>query len=197
MTDFNWVDYVIIGIFVISCLMGLMRGVIREIISLLTWIAAAVVASLFATQLAAAFTSSSKVQSAVSSASTSMGINATQQVSLLSIGISFIVLFCITLLIGSIINYFISRAVAAPGLSITNHIFGGIFGLARGFVINVVLIFLVQLTPLSQELAWTSSRLVATMQPTVIWLSNIIQPGLQSLKARMGQTLQNVGTPSF
>jgi membrane protein required for colicin V production len=38
----NWADYLILGLLVVSCLAGLMRGLLRELISLLTWVLAIV-----------------------------------------------------------------------------------------------------------------------------------------------------------
>lgn len=192
MTDFNWVDYVILSIFFVSVLAGLMRGLAKEVISLLTWAAAVVVASLFASRVAASFTGSQQVQSAISSASTTMGMNPTQSVSVLAIGTSFVGLFVITLFIGSIINYFISHAVEGQGISFANRLLGALFGLGRGVLINLVTIFLVQLTPLGHEAAWMQSQFVRSFQPAVQWLENIVQPGIDTLKSKMGQTLQNV-----
>ncbi len=195
MDGFNWVDYIILGIFVISILVGLSRGLLREVISLLTWVAAFIIASLFSSQLAAAFTSSQPVQSVISSTSNAIGVNPATQVSWLSLGVSFIVIFIGVLIVGSIINAVFSRAADVPGISLGNRLFGAVFGLGRGFLINLVLIFLVQLVPTVQQQSWwTQSKMVVAYQPAVQWLGNIIEPGLETLKSKVGGTLQDFST---
>src|SRR5690348_4628730 len=125
-TTLNWVDYVIIGLFAFSALAGLFRGLISEVIGCVTWVSAFVIAAFFATDLAARFTNASDHDT----------------ISLLAITISFIFLFIITLIVGSVINYLVSRMVDMGGVSISNRILGGVFGFIRGFLINFVIIFL-------------------------------------------------------
>ena len=193
MTNYNWVDYIVLGIFFISVMAGLMRGLVKEVISILTWLAAFVVSSLFATRVASSFTGSEQVQSAISSASSSIGINPSQPISVLAIGTSFVGLFVVTLIVGSIINYFVSHAVEGQGISFANRLLGAIFGLGRGFLVNLVMMFLIQLTPFEQQPWWAQSQFVQAFKPTVQWFSNIVQPGIENLKSRVGQTIQDVG----
>ncbi|HEY0893948.1 MAG TPA: CvpA family protein, partial [Cellvibrio sp.] len=47
----NWADWAIIGIFSLSCLIGLIRGFVREALSLIIWVAAVLVAKVFGGQL--------------------------------------------------------------------------------------------------------------------------------------------------
>ncbi len=191
MNSLNWVDYIILGIFLASIVAGLMRGVVKEVLSLLTWLAAFVVASLFSSTLANSFTSSSSVQSAVSTASNHIGAHAATSVSMLAIGVSFAILFIGTLIVGSLINYVISRVVQGGGISIANCLLGGIFGVLRGYLINLLVVFLVQLSPLADQAAWAQSELVRSFQPAAQWLSNIVEPKLKNLKEKVGQTLEN------
>ncbi|MEO8400248.1 MAG: CvpA family protein [Gammaproteobacteria bacterium] len=192
MTEFNWVDYTILAIFIFSILGGFIRGGIKEIISLLTWFAAFIIAGLFANPLASYFSNSQAVQSAVSSASGALGATAANQVSLFSLGISFAVIFFAVILIGTMLGFLLNQAVVGSGVGIGNRLLGGIFGLGRGYLIVLVLIFLVQLSPLSKEQFWSQSSLVMSFQPAVEWFSNFVQPGIASLKSSMGQTMENL-----
>jgi membrane protein required for colicin V production len=194
MTGLNWVDYSIVSVFAVSIMAGLMRGLVREVISIVSWFAAVVVASMFSSRLAATFTSDPSVQSALTDASTSMGVNAAQPVSYFAIGISFVILFVGTLIIGSLINYFLSRAAEFQGISFVNRALGAVFGFARGFLLNLVIMFLIQLSPLGQQAFWKQSQFVQSFQPAIVWLANVVQPGLEGIKAKMDQTLQNVGS---
>ena len=190
---FNWVDYLLLAVFFISVVGGLMRGGVREVMSLLTWIAAFIVASLFAKPVASYFAGSQSAQSLISSASTgSFGMSAGSQVSLFALGVSFTVLFFATIIAGSLLGYFANRIVEGGGISIVNRVLGGTFGFVRGYLIDLLIIFIVQLTPFSQENYWIQSSIVAGFQPTVQWLGNKVQPGFESLKSRMGQTLEDM-----
>lgn len=190
MENFSWVDYAFVTIFAASALAGLVRGVIKEVMALVTWIAAVGVGTMFSSPLAAKFTHTEGVQSVVSSASSAIGANTAAPVSYMAIGGSFVVLFCGTLFVGSIISYLITRATSATGLGIANHLFGGIFGLARGFVIGVVAVFLGQMTALAGEAAWTQSQFVHTLEPYSASLANAVAPGLDLIKNKVGSAVQ-------
>lgn len=186
MASFNWVDYIVLFIFFISLVGGFLRGGAREIVSLATWIAAFIVASLFAKPLAAYFSGTQLMQTASSAIS-----NFTSQTSLFALAVSYCVLFFSTLLIGSIIGYLLNSIVESIGLGVINRVVGAIFGLGRGYLVNLVAIFIIQLTPIIEQPFWSQSSFVNAYQPAVVWLGNIVQPGLQSLKSTVGQTLQN------
>lgn len=192
MDNLNWVDYIVLAVLAISVLAGLARGFIKEVIGLVTWIVALVVATLFASPIANAFTGSSQIQSAINTASSATGMNTAHPVSMLALAISFICIFAGVVLIGRIVNYFLTTATAGYGISLVNRLLGALFGLVRGFILVVVLIFVVELTPLAQQGYWSASQFVVSFQPTVNKLGDIVQPGINSLKEKAGQTLKNV-----
>lgn len=194
MAEMNWVDYIILAIFFFSILSGFGRGFVREVISLATWVAAVIVAIMFTNPLATYFTSSSTVQGVVSQASSAMGVSAAQPVSYVALALSFGALFGGTMLVGSLIGYFISAAFQFGALGIGNRVLGAMFGFGRGFILNMVLIFLVQLTPFSAQSWWQQSQMVASFQPSVQWLGNIVSPSLANLKDRFGKTVQDVSS---
>jgi membrane protein required for colicin V production len=194
MANFNWVDYIIVAIFILSILAGFGRGLVKEVVSLITLIAAFVVAIMFANPLATAFTSSSSVQNAVSQASTAIGASAAQPVSYLALGLSFGLLFAGTIIAGAIISSILNLAFQTGILGIGNRILGGVFGFFRGYIINLVMIFLVQLSPLGSQSWWQQSQLVGAFQPQVAWLGDLVSPSLANLKAKFGQTLQGVNS---
>jgi len=190
----NWVDYIILAIFFFSILAGFTRGFVKEIVSLVSLVVAVIVAMTFSNALAAKFTSAPAVQDVVSQASTAIGVSAAQPVSYLALGISFTILFIGTMIAGSIIGYFLNVFFQTGILGLGNRLLGGIFGFARGFIINLVIIFLVQLSPLAKESWWQQSQLVATYQPYVAWLGRIVSPSLANIKSKLGETLEGVGS---
>ena len=194
LASFNWVDYTILGIFGISTLLGLSRGFVKETISLIALIAAFIVATMFAQPIASIFTHTSSVQTAVGHTSEAMKTDTTATVGYVAIACAYAILFVGTILIGAIIGFIFNIAIQATTLSFGNRLLGACFGLARGFIFNVVLIFLVQLTAFGAEGAWKNSRLVPYFQPTVNWLSSVVSPTLANLKERFGSTLQNANS---
>lgn len=194
MANLNWVDYIILIIFLFSILAGFGRGLVRELISLLTLVAASVVASMFSNSLATAFTNNASVQSVVNEASSTIGSTASQSASYLALGLSFTLLFVGTMIVGSLFGYFINMAFQTGVLGIGNRLLGGVFGLVRGYIINLIIIFVVQLTPLANQPAWQQSQLVMGFQPSVQWLNGIVSPTLANLKAKIGDSLQDVNS---
>lgn len=191
MAHLNWVDNIILLIFVVSIFVGLFRGFIREVLAVITWVAAFFISSMFATRLAAYFASSPKFQATITSAASDSGMSAANSVSLVSVSISFIAIFVTVLIIGSIINYFISYAVDSHGISLTNRLLGAVFGFVRGFLIVLFLIFVIQLSPIQDQAQWAQSRFVAYYQPSVKWLEEMIKPGFENLKKQMEEKIRN------
>lgn len=188
----NWIDYVILTIFLFSVLAGLSRGLLKEVISLCTMIAAFTISVLFANPLAEAFTSSPTVQNVVNDSTNAIGASTAAPVSYAALGLSFGFLFAATVLIGAIIGSILNLIFQSSVLGFGNRLLGGIFGLCRGFIINLVLIFLVQLTSFSSDNFWTQSLLVIRFQPAVVWLAAHISPSLADLKTKMTDTLSKM-----
>lgn len=186
LSSFNWVDYTILGIFLVSMLLGLARGFVKEIISLIALIAAFTLATMFASPLANMLSHSAT--NATDSAST---VGAAGYV---AIAVAYTLIFLGTLLIGAIINFIFNVAIKRGALSFGNRLMGAVFGLARGFIFNIVLIFLVQFTAMGNEGAWHDSQLVNKLQPAVNWMSSIVSPALANLKEKYGSTIDNVNT---
>lgn len=193
----NWVDYVVLGIFLISILAGFGRGLAKELISLITLVAAVVIASMFATTVAASWMTSPSVQNAVSDATSSIPVNTgtvTQTVSYAAVGLSFAVIFAATILAGAIIGFFINLVLSVGVLGIGNRLLGAAFGLGRGFLLNLVLIFVLQLTAIGKQPWWTESICVQQYQPCVAWLGAVVSPHLQMLREKAAETVQTVTT---
>lgn len=184
MTNFNWIDYVILGILFASILAGLLRGLIKEIFSLLTWIAAFVISSMYTTKVASTFSHHASPEQTVDAAK--------QSISLIALGVSFIGIFIAVLLAGSLISYIITRAVEGPGISFVNRFLGALFGLGRGVLLILFIMFLVELTPLENQNEWKQSQFVDYFKPVIKRLDDIVQPGMEKLKAQLGETAKEV-----
>jgi membrane protein required for colicin V production len=137
----NWADWAIIGIFSLSCLIGLIRGFVREALSLLIWITAVLVAKIFGGRfetLLVDYIDTPSVRAVT----------------------AFAILFVATLLLGAIISYLIGALVRATGLSGTDRLLGMVFGAARAFVIVMALLILLPgLIPVTEDSWWHQSYL--------------------------------------
>lgn len=146
----TWPDYAILATLAISLLVGLLRGFIKEVFSLVVWAAAFVIAYRFADNVAALM----EAQVTLPSARTAIG---------------FIGLFIVVLMIGGLINYLLGRLVESTGLSGTDRLLGGFFGIARGVAIVVAAILVTGFTPLPADGWWKESRMIQSFMPMVAW----------------------------
>ena len=142
----TWVDYVFVGIVLISVLMGALRGFVREALSLATWIAAFVVALRYGPEIAERF------KPTISSVP-------------IRIAAGYAVPFFLILLAGGLLILLISWAVRGVGLAPVDRMLGSGFGLLRGALIVVALVILAGMTAAGRESWWRESILVPQIQP--------------------------------
>jgi len=184
MSQFNWVDYIFIAVFVISILGGIARGLLREVLALIVLVAAFIVATLFSNTLAVYFTNTDTMQHAVTQASAVAGTNAAQPATYLAVGVSFALLFLGTVVIGAILNFFISLILQATVLGVGNRLLGGLFGFVRGLLINLAIVFVVQLTSFADGDVWKQSKLMPMFIPAAKEMSKVVAPTFDDLKKR-------------
>ena len=194
MAEFNGVDYIILAVLFFSTLIGLFRGLVREILAIFTWIGALIIAILLASRVAELFTGSDAGRSVISGTSNAIGANTTEPISLVALGLSFVCLFLLTLIIGSLISSSINRVVEGTGMGLANRLFGGVFGFLRGFLVNLMLVFVVQLTTLDKEPMWKESKLVPVFQPATEWIENLVHPGIESIKTAFGFSIKQASS---
>lgn len=138
----NWADWVIIGILLVSCLFGLIRGFTREALSLAIWIIAALSARIFVDSVEPFLIS----------------IIDTPSVRTLT---AFLIIFILALLLGALVQYWIGALIKASGLSFVDRALGVAFGIARGLVMVMLLIVLMlNLTQIKQDPWWNQSQLI-------------------------------------
>ncbi len=146
--ELNWADFAIIGIVLISTLISLIRGFIKEAISLATWVLAAWVALKYTTFVASLLVEAVDIPS-------------------LRIGISALVLFVSTLIVGALINYMVGQLVEKTGFSGTDRTLGAVFGVLRGVLVVALIVMLAGLTPIPQDPWWRKSVLLPIFQEKI------------------------------
>ncbi len=161
MAQFIWVDYLLIGLVVISTLLSLMRGFVREALSLVSWAVAFYVATRFSYRLAGYFESWLAAPSA-------------------RLALGFAVLFAMVLFLGALVTKLVCQVVNATGLTGTDRTLGMVFGFARGLVVVAVLVMMAGLTPLPQDPWWDQSILLPHVQPLIEWVQSVLPESISS-----------------
>src|SRR5262245_18156619 len=165
LSNINFIDIIILAIFLISIIIGLARGLVSELLSLIILIAAFVVAIMFTSPLAEYFSHTATIQNMMKSSTT--GADSSQTISYMTICISFLLLFVATLIVGAILKLLLRFVLSRTGFGFGNRLLGGIFGLVRAYLLILAAIFLVQLSPLAKEDWWQQSQYVPKFQPQV------------------------------
>jgi membrane protein required for colicin V production len=154
-----WIDYVIIGLVFIAFITGFLRGFSLEFFSLVFWLLAIGVGLSFSREF------SVFLESIISNP-------------LPKIAASFLLLFLITLIVGSLIRMLLGESIKKTTLTFTDRLGGMIFGALHGMVVVVVLVMLAGLTALPDDLWWQESKLLPSFQTCVIWSRDHIPSGL-------------------
>lgn len=156
----NWADYAIVGVVLLSALVGVARGLIRELVSLAVWIAAILIAWLYHRQVAellVPYLSQPSVRLAV----------------------AFVALIVATLVVGAILGAILSALIDKTGLSAVDRVLGLGFGAGRGIVIVAMAVYLAALTPMPEDPWWGESRFVGTFENVAAWLVGMVPEDVQ------------------
>lgn len=138
-------DYFILTVLIVSSIYGVYRGLIKEVLSLTGLVLSFYLASNFDNSLANLVPIENKSDFLIISA--------------------FILIFVSTLILTSLLIKIISNVLKFAGLSILNRFFGFIFGMARGLVVVLVILYLNQLIPFINLIDPTESTLIPLLDP--------------------------------
>lgn len=126
-------DISILIIIVISMLLGLWRGLVKEAFSLLAWVAAVFVAGFFSGPLA------------------DLMINMLENATVRRV-LASAILFILVMFIGTLLGNFMSKLSTAIGLKGVDRALGSLFGVLRGMIIVLLVLFLT--TPFEFSQPW-------------------------------------------
>ena len=148
---FNGFDWIVVVIVTLSAVISLWRGFSREALSLAGWVAAFVLANLFATRLSAFLGGAIE--------------NPTGRYI-----VAWTLVFVAVLLLAGLAARLFARLVRASGLGVLDRILGSVFGMLRGLLIVIVLLFLLrQLVPPAEQQWLYRSQLVPYLDPLLDW----------------------------
>ena len=144
------IDWVILAVLAVSGLISLKRGFVKEALSLVSWIAAFIIARLFSGNLATLLDGMVETNS-------------------LRWIIAFVILFAGTVAIGAMVNHLVVEMVRMTGLGGTDRVFGMVFGLFRGVIILVAVIYGLQFTMVPQDAWWKESMFIPHLESVADW----------------------------
>ena len=166
-------DYGVIAIVGISVLLSVIRGAVRELVSLAGWVVAFMVANYFAAQFAP------QLPDAITGES-------------LRTVLAFSVLFLLSLLIMGVIAMLASAMTKKAGLGFADRFFGSLFGLARGFLLIMVIVLAGGLTALPQEPFWRKAVLSAPLETAVMMAIPLLPQDLSRHFVRLKRNNEDV-----
>lgn len=166
---FNWVDYGILAILAFSTLISIVRGFFREALSLVSWIAAFWISFSFCKPL-------------------SQALEPYIHQNTFRIAASVLILFVVTLIAGSMLNFIISRLVSRAGLGGLDRLMGMVFGFARGLLFVAVILLVAQALIPAQDPIWTRALLPKYFVPLQLRLMEFLPQNLEQ-QIQKGQTM--------
>lgn len=132
-------DWVFLGLVVLSMLVGAWRGLVVEVLSLCNWVAAFVVAQWLAPDVAPHLPMAGASE-------------------VIRYAAAFALLFVVAVFAGSLLIWLVGKLFRASGLRPADRALGAVFGLLRGVVVLLATAGLVEMTPLRAESWWTTAQ---------------------------------------
>lgn len=156
MTEF---DFAILTILLVSLLLGLWRGLVYEVLSLAGWPIAFVLSKLFANSIVPLLP---------------------MQQEAIRIAAAYAVVFVAALIVWGILVWLLARLVKAIGLGWLDSVMGGLFGVLRGVLVILALVWLAGLTHIPEQPFWRGAKISKTAEDVALltksWLpDNIAQ----------------------
>ena len=136
--DIGWVDACLLGVLLLSILVGAVRGLVFELLSLAGWLVAYFVALWAMPELAPRLP--------VGTTGSSLNLAA-----------SFACAFIVTLIVWSLVSRLVRRLIHATPLRPIDRLLGAGFGAIRAGLVLLIVAALVALTPAVRSTAWQTS----------------------------------------
>ncbi len=148
-------DFIVLGIILISVVISLIRGFVKEALSLAGWLVSLWIAMTFSSGMAELYADTIKDPT-------------------LRLLAAFITLFVLSLVAGSIINFFATQFVQRAGLTGVDRTIGVVFGFLRGILLVTIIVMLLGLTTLPKEDWWDDSFFLFRFEVIATWLKDLL-----------------------
>ena len=130
-------DYAVIGIMLLSLSLGLWRGLVYEVLSLLGWPLAFVLSWKFAGNIEPLLPVSEDA---------------------VRIALAYTLVFIATLIVWGMLVWLFAKLVKAAGLGALDSLLGGLFGLLRGIMIILILVWLAGTSSIPEQPFWRDAK---------------------------------------
>lgn len=154
-------DGVLLAVLLMSCLLGLWRGVIRETMALAAWLLGFLLSSKYAADMAVQLPPD-------------WGDN-------LRYLAGWLLVFVAVWLGMSVLSALVQRLVAVVGLGLLDRFMGGVFGVIRGGIALMAVSVVVGLTPVKTSSAWMNSWVAQSADEGVKFFKPILPSPLERL----------------
>jgi membrane protein required for colicin V production len=158
MASLTWVDGVFLLVLAGSMLVGAVRGLVYEVLGLLGWVVAWLVARAWGVDLAV-----------------TLHLGTTG--SALQRGSGYVLAFVLTLLAWRIMCWAVRQVLHASPLAPVDRLLGAGFGVLRGLVMLLVLVGLLDLTPIARAAWWHEAGAVRHVRSLLVVLAPILPGG--------------------
>jgi membrane protein required for colicin V production len=148
-------DIAVLVIIALSALLGWWRGFMYELFSLLGWVAAYIVARTFSDQALP------YVPEAIGSES-------------IRSATAFAALFVVTLVVSGILAWLLAKLARFAGLGGVDGKFGALFGVVRGVLVVLALVWLAGLTRLPEQAWWKNAWTSKPLQQAALYLRDYL-----------------------
>lgn len=175
MVNWNWLDWVLAGIVLVSVITAILKGFLAELISLASVVVGVVVAVFYYGRFAPWFEDLTRSH-------------------VVALGLSFLLLFFGTLAVGALVSVLARKVIQAAELQWFDRFLGGIFGLVRGTLVDSVLLLILMAFSIKGEAVQHSmlapyitsgSRVMAMMMPREI--KDDFQAGFEKFRQALTQ----------
>ncbi|HSM99283.1 MAG TPA: CvpA family protein [Gallionella sp.] len=143
----NGLDFVVVGILLFSLLVGLWRGLVYEVLSLLGWPIAIVLSKLSAASIAPLLPIAQEE---------------------MRVTVAYALVFIAVLIVWAIVSRLMAKLLKAIGSDWADRAMGGLFGVLRGGLVVLVLVWLAGLTHVPEQTFWRGSLTGKTLEDIAI-----------------------------
>lgn len=177
----NWLDWVLATVVVVSVVSAMMKGFVTELISLAVVIAGLVVAAVKYRQVSVYFEDFTKSHD-------------------VALAAAFLALFVGVFILGALISILARKLIKTAGIHWFDRFMGGIFGLVRGVLVDSILLMVLVAFAIKPgavckavlaPYVTAGARLIALAMPTE--LKAQFRAGFQQLRQALAQSDQGVG----
>jgi membrane protein required for colicin V production len=157
------IDFVVIGVVLLSLAVGAWRGMVSEILALVAWVVAFLAARTWATPAGGWL---------ATGLADPLAEPLTQQVA------GFVAIFVAVLILFALARWVVSMLLRAVGLAPLDRVLGSLFGVARGVLVVWVGVLLAGLTALPQQQWWRQAVLAPPLETAVLAAKPWLPPDL-------------------